>query len=291
HPSIPRQGRRSAACGITSLNLPDRRSRAMASTRSSGARQHQPSCGGISRPQPLQIGGLGLLRLVIVFAAAPVLSGLAGPSPAAPPKDSPPPAREPAFHKDVLPILARNCLRCHAGKVKRGGLDLSTPEGLLAGGESGPAVVPQQPAASKLYDMVPTGHMPRDRKTKVSAAELATIRLWIERLDAGANTARATAPMNQHDVIPIILRHCTPCHDHRHREGGLDLTTRASMLRGGKSGPALVPGQPEKSLILRKVVAKQMPPLGVFDAGVTRPPDPDVEKLKQWVAQGAPEKE
>ena len=31
--------------------------------------------------------------------------------------------------------------------------------------------------------------------------------------------------------------------------------------------------------------------MGVFDSGVTRPPDPDVEKLKQWIAQGAPEKE
>ena len=34
-----------------------------------------------------------------------------------------------------------------------------------------------------------------------------------------------------------------------------------------------------------------MPPLGVFDTGVTRPPEPDVERLKQWIAQGAPEKE
>src|SRR5215216_1473021 len=106
----------------------------MASPRSPGARQHQPSCGGISRRQQLNIGAIRLLRLVMVFAAAPVLSGLAGPSPATPPKDSPPPAREPAFQKDILPIFARNCLRCHAGNVKKGGLDLSTPEALLAGG-------------------------------------------------------------------------------------------------------------------------------------------------------------
>jgi hypothetical protein len=53
----------------------------------------------------------------------------------------------------------------------------------------------------------------------------------------------------------------------------------------------LVPGKPDKSLILKKILAQQMPPLGVFDSGVTRPPAPDVEKLKQWIVQGAPERE
>jgi len=152
-------------------------------------------------------------------------------------------------------------------------------------------VVPKQPAASKLYDMVHKGEMPLDRKTKVSAAEMETIRLWIARLGASDNLSRPAAQWNQHDIIPIMLRHCTTCHNQRSREGGLDLRTKASMLRGGKSGPALAPGKWEKSLMLQKILSKQMPPLGVFDSGVTRPPDPDIEKLKQWIAQGAPEKE
>jgi hypothetical protein len=61
------------------------------------------------------------------------------------------------------------------------------------------------------------------------------------------------------------------------------------MLRGGKSGPALVPGKPKKSLILQKILAKQMPPLGVFDTGVTPLTEPEFKKLKTWIAQGAPE--
>jgi hypothetical protein len=174
--------------------------------------------------------------------------------------------------------------------MKKGGLDLSTPEKLLAGGESGPAVVPGQPAASRLYDILENGEMPLDRKTRVSAAELETIRLWIEKLEATENAGRPAAPWNQHDIIPILLRHCTICHNHRRHEGDLDLTTKASMLKGGKSGPALVPGDPEQSVLLQKIVAREMPPLGIFDAGVTRPPEPDVEKLRQWIAQGAPEK-
>jgi hypothetical protein len=162
---------------------------------------------------------------------------------------------------------------------------------VLAGGESGPAVVPGQPAASRLYDMIDNGEMPLDRKTQLSAAEREAIRLWIERLGASDTAGRPAAQWNQHDIIPILLRHCTICHNHRRHEGDLDLTTRTSMIKGGKSGPALVPGEPEKSLIIQKIAAREMPPLGVFDAGVTRPPEPDIEKLRQWIAQGAPEKE
>lgn len=227
----------------------------------------------------------------IVLGTALVVSGLAiavQADPSEAPRSS---AQEPAFKTDILPIFERNCLRCHDTKAKKGGLDLSTPEGVLAGGESGLAVVPKQPTASKLYDMVDNGEMPLDRKTQVSAAELETLRLWIERLGASENVGRPAAQLNQHDIIPILLRHCTICHNHRRQEGDLDLTSRASMLRGGKSGPALVPGEPAESLVLLRILAKQMPPLGVFDAGVTRPPDPDIEKLKQWIVQGAPEKE
>ena len=195
----------------------------------------------------------------------------------------------PAFQSDILPIFQRNCLRCHNGRLKRGGLDLSTAERVLAGGESGPAVVPKQPAASRLYDVISSGEMPLDKKTKVSATEVETIRLWIAKLTASESRGRAVTQLSEDDVTPILLRHCTTCHNHRRRDGGLDLRTRAAMLRGGKSGPALVPGKPDKSLVLQTILAKQMPPLGVFDSGVTRPPDSDVEKLTQWIAEGAPQ--
>jgi hypothetical protein len=227
----------------------------------------------------------------IVFATALVLIGRPVPLPAARAEEPQPLAQVLVFKKDVLPIFQRHCLRCHDAKMKKGGLDLSTPEKVLAGGESGPALVLRQPAASRLYDMVETGEMPLDRKTQVSAAELETIRIWIEKLEATDDAGRPAAPWNQHDIIPILLRHCTICHNHRRHEGDLDLTTKASMQKGGKSGSALVPGDPEKSLLLQRILAKEMPPLGVFDAGVTRPPEPDVEKLRQWIAQGAPEKE
>src|SRR5579863_1036525 len=229
--------------------------------------------------------------IVVVLLTALAIIGSAAAVDADPSEDSQSSAPGPAFKTDILPIFEKHCLRCHDTKSKKGELDLSTAEAAFAGGESGPAVVPKQAAASKLYDLIDNGEMPLDRKTQVSAAEMQAIRLWIEKLDANENAVRPAAALNQHDIIPILLRHCTICHNHVRHEAELNLTTKASMLKGGKSGTALVPGEPEKSLMLRRIIAKEMPPLGIFDAGVTRPPEPDVEKLKQWIAQGAPEKE
>ncbi|MGV2339935.1 MAG UNVERIFIED_CONTAM: hypothetical protein LVR18_40060 [Planctomycetaceae bacterium] len=59
----------------------------------------------------------------------------------------------------------------------------------------------------------------------------------------------------------LLLLRCAACHGAARQEGGLDLRTRESLLRGGRSGPAAVPGQPDSSLILQKIVSGQMPPV------------------------------
>src|SRR5262245_54131078 len=62
-------------------------------------------------------------------------------------------------------------------------------------------------------------------------------------------------------VTPILLRRCTVCHGARKCEGDLDLRTRAAMLKGGKSGPAITLGSPDESLLIRRVRLGEMPPL------------------------------
>ena len=158
----------------------------------------------------------------------------------------------------------------------------------MVGATSGPVVVPNDPDASRLYSMVHDGTMPLDRKTQVSAAQMETIRVWIKSWSDSQDLPRPVARLDENDILPIMLRHCTPCHAQRRQEAGLDLRTRGSMVAGGKSGPALVPGNPEKSLVLQKILSKQMPPVGVFEAGATQPAEAEVRKLKQWIAQGAP---
>ena len=95
-------------------------------------------------------------------------------------------ADEPLLERDVLPILTKNCMGCHGGLVKKGGLDLRTLPGMLAGGESGPAVASGQAGNSKLWKRIANDEMPAgDDREKLSAKDKAAIKAWI---DGGLHT-------------------------------------------------------------------------------------------------------
>ena len=81
-------------------------------------------------------------------------------------------------------------------------------------------------------------------------------------------------------VAPILARRCLDCHSGPDPKGKLDLSTNASALAGGKSGPAIVPGKPEESLLWEHVASDEMPP---------KSPLPATEKavLRDWIAAGA----
>jgi hypothetical protein len=96
--------------------------------------------------------------------------------------------------------------------------------------------------------------------------------------------------VTQHQVIPVLLRRCTVCHGLRQREGGLDLRSKAAMLRGGKSGPAIVPGKPADSLLLKKIRSGEMPPRRRLVEVSIKPIEPaEMDLLAEWIALGAPE--
>src|SRR5437870_5239377 len=54
-------------------------------------------------------------------------------------------------------------------------------------------------------------------------------------------------------VAPSLKQRCVQCHNPRKSRGGLDLTTREKLVRGGDSGPALVPSDSGKSLLINLV--------------------------------------
>src|SRR5438046_7922080 len=60
------------------------------------------------------------------------------------------------------------------------------------------------------------------------------------------------------DVLPVVQR-CFQCHGETLRMSDLDLRTREAMLKGGKSGPALVPGNAEGSLLYKRIAGLQLP--------------------------------
>ena len=99
-----------------------------------------------------------------------------------------PAAESPVYERDVRPILKAHCFHCHGEEDEvQGKLDLRLVRGMLKGGESGAALVVGQSAKSLLVERIESGEMPPGKK-KLTAAELATIRHWI---DGGAKVARA----------------------------------------------------------------------------------------------------
>jgi mono/diheme cytochrome c family protein len=81
----------------------------------------------------------------------------------------------------------------------------------------------------------------------------------------------------------LLQAKCVRCHGDKRRESGLDLRSRETILKGGESGPGLIPGQPDESLVVKRVRDGEMPPR---NAGRLSPED--ITTLQQWIAAGAP---
>ena len=85
-------------------------------------------------------------------------------------------------------------------------------------------------------------------------------------------------------VAPLLQKHCIACHGPDMQEGGLRLDTLAGLTKGGKSGPLLLPGKPDQSLLITAVRREdellQMPP-------DEKLPDEDVKQLVEWIQAGA----
>src|SRR6476646_9665423 len=83
-------------------------------------------------------------------------------------------------------------------------------------------------------------------------------------------------------IRPILAANCYDCHTDQ-RMGGLRVDSREALLKGGRTGPAIVPGDPEKSLPIQAV--RQTGILKLQKGGVLRPDD--VTALADWVRAGA----
>ncbi len=88
-------------------------------------------------------------------------------------------------------------------------------------------------------------------------------------------------------IRPIFVDHCYPCHSPAEKlKGGLNVTSREDLLRGGDTGPAFEPGHPEKSRLIEAVrygnPDRQMPPK-------KRLSGEQVRDLERWIEIGAPD--
>ncbi|MEQ8762321.1 MAG: PSD1 and planctomycete cytochrome C domain-containing protein [Planctomycetota bacterium] len=85
-------------------------------------------------------------------------------------------------------------------------------------------------------------------------------------------------------IRPALIEHCGSCHGERRQRSGLRLDGPSGLRTGGDRGPALVPGDPEASLLIRAIryddEELQMPPSGRLDAAT-------IALLEDWVRSGA----
>ena len=121
------------------------------------------------------------------------------------------------------------------------------------------------------------------------AIEPASVALGADPAPGGERRGGAQprgAAVLRKQVRPLLIKHCYQCHSSEAKilKGGLHLDSRGGWMKGGDSGPAIVPGAPDKSLLIEAIryQSLEMPPEGKL-------PDSEIVVLEKWVRMGAPD--
>ncbi len=117
------------------------------------------------------------------------------------------------FEKDIRPILEIHCVKCHGAGKDKGGLRLHTEKGMLAGGESGEAVLIGNPEKSGIYTRLllsdeDEAFMPRNGK-QLPKPQTEALRAWIAEGAPWPEDARLSAPemdADETDPFPLLTK-------------------------------------------------------------------------------------
>lgn len=186
------------------------------------------------------------------------------------------------FESRIRPLLTGNCYSCHQADAKSG-LRLDSRQGILKGGSRGSAIAPGKPEESLLIQAVSHTHatLKMPPPGKLSDDEIADLTRWIRD---GAYWPESPSEFFATRVRPILVKNCLSCHIGDSAQGGLRLESRQALLGGGVSGPAVVPGDPDNSLLIQSVryahAVVKMPP----DKALS---DSEIADLASWVKSGA----
>src|SRR5579864_8288276 len=121
----------------------------------------------------------------------------------------------------------------------------------------------------------------RPHASRVAAASIAAVIFsW---LAAGTQLGYAADPTLAKAANEVLKAKCVRCHGDKKQQGSLDLRSRDAILKGGESGPAVVPGRPDESRLFKRVRDGEMPP-----KKADRLSAPQIETLRQWILAGAP---
>jgi mono/diheme cytochrome c family protein len=233
------------------------------------------------------------------------------------------PAGEQSFNQQIKPIITEHCNGCHTFGGHSGGLRMDSLSTLMQGGNDGPVIVPGDPDSSMLINAIryKDDNLQMPPKGKLSDADVSIVEKWIRQssqpTEAGAapaatqeDSASGTLPVATAEMVkaadaaiapvsvqvafeqdqyfemkvrPILIKNCYGCHAGSAR-GGLELTSRDKMLKGGKDGVVVVPGHLESSLLVTAIRYTDdrlmMPPGGPMKKE-------DVAIIEQWLRDGA----
>ncbi len=215
-----------------------------------------------------------------------------------------------SFQSDIAPWLISACGNCHINN-RRGEFSLASFAELMKGPPEGTVIFAGQAAGSRIVEVIESGDMPRGGG-KVTPEQLASLKNWIaagakfDGPDPGAaltsyasgNQPAVAPPMKVSlatgdetvsfatDIAPILLANCIGCHiGGGQASGNLRMDNFDQLVRGGDSGAVIASGQPQDSLLVKKLkgeVGQRMPAGG-------RPPlsAEQIELISTWIREGA----
>ena len=186
------------------------------------------------------------------------------------------------FESRIRPLLKKSCFECHQA-MRKGGLRLDSRQDMLTGGKSGPVIVPGDPDKSLLFQAVSRTH-PRLKMPPGEPLEPRQVEDLARWIKSGAPWPESRVEFFQKQIFPVLKKECFSCHDTASRKGGLRADSRQALVAGGKSGPAIVPGDPEKSLLIETIryqhARLKMPPKKQL-------PQAMIDNFVQWIGNGA----
>ena len=203
------------------------------------------------------------------------------------------------YVEKIRPILSQKCYKCHTDQPNSR-FRVDSREAILQGGKRGPAIIPGDPDNSLLIQAVrQIGDLKMPKDSRLDEQEIADLVAWVKMgapwdpLDHAkpvilsvSSTAAASSVGDdffETKIRPIFANVCSNCHDDK-ATSGLRVVSREALLRGGHRGPAIVPNDPEKSLLIQAV--RQTGDLKMPKGGKLAPED--LQNLTEWVRMGAP---
>ena len=223
-----------------------------------------------------------------------------------------PPQPKINFQHDIEPIFQASCVACHGAEKPQAQLRLDSETAVLRGSISGKVVVPGDSKNSLLVKrLIGADGAPRmpPMGDPLLPAKIEKIRAWIDQSapapprevgaaePAGGLSAlgaakpeassreAAESPVFATRIRPLLAARCYQCHGPDLQQNGLRLDSLAAILEGSVNGRVVMPGDSEKSRLVRRLMGlerPQMPYGGPFLS------DDEIKLIRGWIDRGAP---